>query len=179
LHPARVVVLTASKHYRGAHHGDFRSDSLATRAGGSGGAHLAAARDEPNVRRLFGRARRWPASFEEFGAFIPSLDISETEDAMEVSAELPGLCEKDIDVTLSPDKSYLTIKGEKREEKERKEKGYYQSERSYGVFRRTVALPGPAKEDQIQATFQNGVLTVQLVKDKAKNGEKHIKVKTS
>jgi HSP20 family molecular chaperone IbpA len=47
------------------------------------------------------------------------------------------------------------------------------------VFRRTVALPGPAKEDQIQATFQNGVLTVQLVKDKAKNGEKHIKVKTS
>lgn len=128
---------------------------------------------------FFGRARRWPASFEEFGAFIPSLDISETEDAMEVSAELPGLSEKDIDVTLSPDKSYLTIKGEKREEKERKEKGYYQSGRSYGVFRRTVALPGPAKEDQIQATFQNGVLTVQLVKDKARNGEKHIKVKTS
>lgn len=128
---------------------------------------------------FFGRGRRWPASFEEFGAFFPSLDISETDDAMEISAELPGLAEKDIDVTLSPDRRTLTIKGEKKQEKEKKEKGYYHSERSYGAFRRTVALPSLAKEDPIQATFHSGVLTVQLKKDKAGSGEKHIKVKTA
>jgi HSP20 family protein len=81
-----------------------------------------------------GRARRWPASFEELGAFLPSLDVSETEGAMEISAELPGMTEKDIDVTLSPDRSTVTI---------------------------------------------NGVLTIQLEKDKVGNGEKHIKVKTA
>lgn len=128
---------------------------------------------------FFGRQRRWPASVEELGAFLPTLDISETEDAMELAAELPGMSEKDIDVTLSPDRAYLTIKGEKKQEKEKKEKGYYHAERSYGAFRRTVALPAIAKEDAIQATFQNGVLTVQLKKDKAGNGEKHIKVKTA
>jgi HSP20 family protein len=128
---------------------------------------------------FFGRARRWPASFEELGTFLPSLDVSETEDAMEVSAELPGMTEKDIDVTLSSDRTALTIKGEKKQEKEKKEKGFYHSERSYGLFRRTIALPAPAKEDQIQATFLSGVLTIQLKKDKAGNGEKHIKVKTA
>lgn len=128
---------------------------------------------------FFGRGRRWPASFEEFSAFLPSLDISETEDAMEISAELPGMSEKDIDVTLSSDRSTLTIKGEKKQEKEKKEKGYYHSERSYGAFRRAIALPSPAKDEQVQATFQNGVLTVHLKKDKAGNGEKHIKVKTA
>lgn len=135
------------------------------------------------MNRMFedfvGRARRWPASFEEFGAFLPSLDVSETDDAMEVSAELPGMAEKDIDVTLSSDRTALTIKGEKRQEKEKKEKGYYHSERSYGLFRRTIALPAPAKEDQIHATFQSGILTIQLKKDKAGNGEKHIKVKSA
>lgn len=128
---------------------------------------------------FFARGRRWPAPLEEFGAFLPSLDVSESDDAMEISAELPGMSEKDIDVTLSPDRSFLTFKGEKKQEKERKEKGYYHSERSYGMFRRTIALPVPAKDDQIQATFFNGVLTVQLKKDKAGNGEKHIKVKTA
>lgn len=128
---------------------------------------------------FFARPRRLPVSFEELGAYIPTVDISETEDAMEVSAELPGMSEKDIDVTLSPDRSYLTIRGEKKHEKEKKEKGYYHSERSYGAFRRSVTLPSVAKEDAIQATFQNGVLTIQLKKDKAGNGEKHIKVKTA
>lgn len=128
---------------------------------------------------FFGRARRWPVSFEEMGAFLPSLDVSETEETMEISAELPGMTDKDIDVTLSPDRSTVTIKGEKKQEKEKKEKGYYHSERSYGLFRRTVALPALAKDDQIQATFHNGVLNIQLKKDKAGNGEKHIKVKTA
>ena len=128
---------------------------------------------------FFGRPRRSPFAFEELGAFSPSLDIAETEDAMEISAELPGMTEKDIDVTLSADRGSLTIKGEKRLEKEKKERGYYHSERSYGAFRRTIALPALAKDDQVHATFQAGVLTIQLKKDKAGNGEKHIKVKTA
>lgn len=126
---------------------------------------------------FFGRGRRWPASFEELGAFVP-VDIVETDDGMEVSAELPGMSEKDLDVILSPDHTYLTIKGEKKVEKEKKEKGYYHSERTYGAFRRTFALPAPARDEMVKATFVNGVLTVHLKKDRAA-GERHIKVTTA
>lgn len=127
---------------------------------------------------FFGRSStRWPRLVEEIDSFLPNIDIEETDDMMEVSAELPGLSEKDIDVVLSPDGTTLTIKGEKRVEKEKKERGYYRSERTFGAFRRTVALPVPALDEKIDARFHNGVLTVELRKNKAGNGEKHIKVK--
>lgn len=127
---------------------------------------------------FFGRARRFPFALEDFGSFIP-VDIVETEDAMEVSAELPGLTDKDIDVMLSPDRAYLIIKGEKRVEKEKKEKGWYHNERAYGAFRRTLALPYPARDEMVKATFERGVLNVYLKKDKTAVGERHIKVTTA
>lgn len=126
---------------------------------------------------FFGRGARWPMLADDPAAFVPIIDIAETDDDMEVTAELPGLTEKDIDVTLAPDGSALTIKGEKRTEKEKKDKGFFRAERTYGAFRRTIALPAPAMEDKIDARFHNGVLTIDLKKNKAGNGEKHIKVK--
>jgi HSP20 family protein len=124
---------------------------------------------------FFGAKKRFPFALEDYAAFVP-VDVLETEDTMEISAELPGLSDKDIDVMLSPDRNYLTIKGEKRFEKEKKEKGFYHSERAYGAFRRTIALPFPAKDEMVKATFDRGVLTIFLSKDRVAVGERHIKV---
>jgi HSP20 family protein len=90
------------------------------------------------------------------------VDITEDEAAFKLSAELPGLAEKDVQVSLSGDT--LTIKGEKRQEREEKEKNYYLSERSYGEFQRAFILPEGVDREKIGAAFTNGVLTVTLPK---------------
>ncbi|HEX9741440.1 MAG TPA: Hsp20/alpha crystallin family protein [Nitrospiraceae bacterium] len=89
-------------------------------------------------------------------------DVAETEDAVELSAELPGIEEKDVDLTVCD--GMLTIKGEKRVEEETKEKDYYFSERRYGSFVRTLPLPQAVDVGKIKATFANGVLKVNLPK---------------
>lgn len=95
--------------------------------------------------------------------FGPKIDLKETEGGYQVSAELPGLDAKDIEVSLAP--QMLTIKGEKKRESESKdEKGYYVSERSYGAFVRAVPLPGEVQDDKVQAAFDKGVLTITLPK---------------
>ncbi len=96
------------------------------------------------------------------GTFAPHIDVSESDKEIKVSAELPGMDEKDIDVSLSD--NMLTIKGEKKEEKEDKGKDYYRMERSYGSFSRTIALPSEVQADKVAATFKKGVLTVALPK---------------
>ncbi|MFZ5998454.1 MAG: Hsp20/alpha crystallin family protein [Nitrospirota bacterium] len=96
------------------------------------------------------------------GEFTPRVDVSETDKEIKVSAELPGMDEKDIEVTLNKDS--LTIKGEKKEEKEDKGKNYYRIERSYGSFSRTIPLPLEVETDRAEATFKKGVLTVTLPK---------------
>lgn len=96
------------------------------------------------------------------GEFTPRVDVSETDKEIKVSAELPGMDEKDIEVTLNKDS--LTIKGEKKEEKEDKGKDYYRMERSYGSFSRTIPLPLEVETDRAEATFKKGVLTVTLPK---------------
>lgn len=115
-----------------------------------------------------GRRRGWfdlrPA--EGFGHLMPSLDLSETDGAYKVSAELPGMDEKDIE--LSIDNGMLTIKGEKREEKEEKTKESYVSERRYGSVHRTIAVPEGVDEDKIKASFEKGVLKLTLPKSAAK-----------
>ncbi|MDX2169940.1 MAG: Hsp20/alpha crystallin family protein [Deltaproteobacteria bacterium] len=107
-------------------------------------------------------------------AFNPSADMVENEAEVRITAELPGVEEKDVEVTLANDA--VTIKGEKREEKE--EKGEpYRLERSYGAFRRTFALPCDVDADKAVATFKNGVLTVALPKSPAAAKTKKIAVK--
>jgi len=125
-------------------------------------------------------ARRPRAPFAPRGAFgfplNPAVDIAERDDAYEIIAELPGLDENDIGDDLA--NGVLTIKGEKRAEKEEKKKSYYVSERSFGSFVRSFALPDGVDPAKIEATFKNGVLTVVLPKTvEAKQSAKKIAIK--
>lgn len=95
-----------------------------------------------------------------FGGGFPVIDVNETEAGLELTAELPGIAEKDIDVTVS-DRT-LTIKGEKTAEKTVSEKDQHVSERSFGSFRRVLTLPFDPDPDKIDAHMDNGVLTVVL-----------------
>jgi HSP20 family protein len=96
------------------------------------------------------------------GIASPAVDITETEEAFIVTAEVPGLAEKDIEVLLSGDT--LTIKGEKKQEREDKDDNVYLSERSYGAFQRAFSLPETVNSEKIAASFSNGVLSVTLPK---------------
>ena len=114
---------------------------------------------------------------EQLKVFSPALDVSEDEKEFTVKAELPGLDEKDIDLTITPE--YLTLKGEKKEEKEEKKKDYYRVERSYGSFHRVVPLPRGIDTEKAGAEFKKGVLTVTLPKTKeAQAAGKKIPVKS-
>jgi HSP20 family protein len=90
------------------------------------------------------------------------LELSETDDAYKIMAELPGVEEKDVDITLSDE--VLTIKGEKRTSQERGDNGAFVSERSYGTFMRSIRLPHGVEADKVEAAFKNGVLTITLPK---------------
>ena len=110
------------------------------------------------------------------GAFSPKVDVTENEKEFRISAELPGMDDKDIDVSLQND--MLTIRGEKKEEKEDKGKDYYRMERSYGSFSRTIPLPVEVETDKVDAKFKKGVLTITLPKtEKAVSETKKISVK--
>ena len=96
------------------------------------------------------------------GSYVPAVNVTETENEYKVTAELPGIEPGDIDLNFSG--GALTIKGEKKQEHEEKEQGYYRMERSYGQFRRSVQLPEGVDGDKIDASFKNGVLTVTVPK---------------
>ena len=105
----------------------------------------------------------------------PAVEISEEKEQVIVKAEIPGLKKEDIQVNLSD--NLLTISGERKEEAEKKEKGYYYSERSYGSFSRTIQLPAEVKADKVNAKFKDGVLEISLPKTElAKQREVTIKV---
>jgi HSP20 family protein len=105
----------------------------------------------------------------------PAIDIVEKDKAFEVTAELPGLDVKEVDVRVS--NGMLTIKGEKQEEKEEKTKDRYVSERRYGSFRRTLQVPASVDAEKIEASYKSGVLTVTLPKSpEAQKKEKTIPI---
>lgn len=110
--------------------------------------------DEP-----FGLTR---LSEQRFSAFLPSVDVSETEKEIKVTAELPGMDEKDIEIRLDHDN--LIISGEKKAENEEKGKNFHHVERSYGSFERVIPLAGEVDPEKIEAVFQKGVLNVTLPK---------------
>lgn len=108
----------------------------------------------------------------------PRTDVTETDEAVDVSVELPGMDEKDIDVSLSDD--VLTIRGEKKAEREEKKKGYYLAERSYGSFYRSIPLPPGVDSEKAEAQFKKGILTVTLPKTpEAQAKVRKIEVKAS
>jgi HSP20 family protein len=123
-----------------------------------------------DVEPLWRREFKWAAS--------PAVDIVEKEKTYEVTAELPGMDEKSIEVKLV--NGDLTIKGEKQEEKEEKKNDYYLHERHFGSFERRFAVPAGVDTDKIEASFKKGVLTVTLPKKpEAIKPEKKIEVKTA
>ncbi len=110
-------------------------------------------------------SRRSPlAGYFGDGAAGPKIDVSEGKEGIEVTAELPGVEEKDIDITLSND--VLTIRGEKKSERDEtdKEKNWHVVERRYGSFSRTVTLPYQPDSDKVEAKFEKGVLRILLPK---------------
>ena len=102
------------------------------------------------------------------GDWAPKLDVSETKEAMVVTAEMPGVDPKEIEIALTGD--LLTLKGEKEKETVEKEERYHRVERTYGAFLRSVRLPMAVDGSKVTATFKNGVLIVTLPKTPASKG---------
>lgn len=128
----------------------------------------------PFGRRAFDVEPFWRGELS-FGK-MPAVDIAERENEYEVTAELPGMDESNIEVKFAD--NVLTIQGEKKEEKEEKKKDYYLSERRYGSFQRAFRVPDGVDPDKIEASFKNGVLTVKMPKTpEAQKREKKIEVK--
>lgn len=117
-----------------------------------------------------------PGSFaKKFGALTPTIDVVENEKEVKITAELPGVEEKDIDLAYSD--GVLTLKGEKREEKKEEGENGYHVERSFGSFTRQIQIPTEVEADKIDAGFKNGVLTVRFPKSAtAKDKIKKIKI---
>ena len=130
----------------------------------------------PSLRRVFDIEPAW-RSASSFSFSVPAIDMSEDEKAYKISAELPGIDAKDIDVSVSGD--MLVLKGEKRQEKEEKDKNYHFSERTYGSFQRAFDLPASVDRDKVAADFSKGVLTITLPKTaEARKPQKKIAIKS-
>jgi HSP20 family protein len=128
---------------------------------------------EREMEGLFGRLfREWPFPrlFGEGRAFAPAVDMLDRKDEVILRADLPGLEQKDLDVTVA--EGVLTIRGERGAEKEVKEEDYYCCERWAGSFERSLSLPSGVDADKIQATFKNGILEVHLPKGEKAKGRK-------
>jgi HSP20 family protein len=108
--------------------------------------------------------------------FAPAVDVKETADQVVVKAEVPGIDAKDINISVTGD--VLTIKGEKKSEREEKEENYHLVERSYGSFSRSLVLPAAVDMDKIEAKYDKGVLTVTCPK-KEEVKPKAIEIKTA
>lgn len=111
---------------------------------------------------FFEAPRLWTRQVEDFTL---ALDVMEDDDAYTVKASVPGIDPNDIEITLTD--NVLTIKGESKEEKDVEEKNYRIHERRFGTFSRSVSLPVPVESDKVDATYENGVLTLHLPKSEA------------
>lgn len=124
-------------------------------------------RDE--IDRLFDRFSATPETFK----WSPSIDVYEDNNHLVVKAELPGMKSKDVDITVTNNR--VTIKGEKRKDEEVKGENYYRKEAIYGTFQRTIPLPYKIKEEDVDATFKNGILEIRM--PKAEKETKGVKIK--
>jgi HSP20 family protein len=140
---------------------------------------FSAMRDE--MDRMFTRFEhgwpRLPSLFRRDGGLsVPELDVRENTTSIVVEAELPGVDEKDVSVTLA--NGVLTIKGEKKQEKEEKGENYYVAERSFGSFERSIRMPDTVDEAKVEAKFDKGVLKVTAAKKpEAVKAERKIEIK--
>ncbi|HVX75575.1 MAG TPA: Hsp20/alpha crystallin family protein [Bradyrhizobium sp.] len=131
---------------------------------------------QQEIDRLFdGFSRNFP-TLTNSGATLPKMDVSETDKLIEVTAELPGLETKDVEVNLVD--NVLTIRGEKKSEREESKKDYRLVERSFGSFARSVELPEGVKSEDVTAEIAKGVLKV-TVKKPAPKQAKQIQIKSA
>lgn len=106
--------------------------------------------------------------------WYPAVDIAETKDDFQVKVEIPGMNKDDLKIKLQ--ENVLTVQGEKKQEKETKEQNYHRMERSYGSFCRSFRLTSPVRQDKIDASYKDGVLSINLPKaEEAKTKEIEIK----
>jgi HSP20 family protein len=114
----------------------------------------------------------------DIGTFTPSIDVKENDKEFIIKAELPGVEEKDVEVTVTNDS--VAIKGEKKEEREDKDKNYYYMERSYGSFSRVIPLDAEIESAKAEASFKNGILDIKIPKNqKAKVKGTRVAIKTA
>jgi HSP20 family protein len=134
-----------------------------------------------NIDRAFGNVLGGPSLLGDVWAsrdVVPSVDVTEDDKGFNVTVELPGMDEKDVAVSVAD--RVLTIRGEKKEEKEKKDKDVYRRERAYGSFRRVMELPADVDAENIAASFKKGVLTIALPKSKEAQAKvKQIPVKAA
>lgn len=123
---------------------------------------------------FFGAGRRAFQPIAE--AWMPAIDVSESGDTVTIKAEVPGMEASDIEISMVGD--ILTIKGQKKAEKEEKGESFHLVERSYGSFTRSVRLPAPVDPDKIEANYKQGVLTIACPK-KEEVKPKAIEIKTA
>lgn len=127
-----------------------------------------------------GRFSDWMDEFFEeafdltSGSFTPGLNVYETDDAFELTLELPGMGKEDIDISM--ENNMLTISGERKATREEDGRTYHRVESRFGTFSRSLPLPNNVNEEEIEATYENGVLTVNIPKTEKTTGKK-IKVK--
>jgi HSP20 family protein len=146
--------------------------------GGSGDPFLTLHRE---MNRLFDDALRgagtpsgWQGGSQGEALMAPHMDVSETEKELRIQAELPGVNENDIELSLNED--ILTIRAEKRQERKEEREGVHFTERSFGTFQRALRLPFQVNPDQVQARFENGVLSVTLPKTQPQERSRRIQV---
>jgi len=150
-----------------------RSRGLSGRAAGDPFAAL-----QYEMNRLFddvlGGFGAPPVGGQGAGAVMPRIDVRETGKEIRITAELPGVSERDVEVTVDDD--VLTIRGEKRLEREQERENVHVTERAYGTFQRSLRLPFAADPEKVEARFRDGVLTVTLPKTPAQERARHVKV---
>lgn len=122
---------------------------------------------------LFGKPIRRKRG--EDGGWVPAVDVRETKNDIVVNAEIPGMDPKDIEISLG--EGVLTIKGERKREREEREESFHLLERNYGTFTRLVCLPKEVQTNKITATYKNGVLSITLPKSEEARKEVKIEVK--
>ena len=102
--------------------------------------------------------------------WIPTLDMEEDDKTIHIKAEIPGIDEKDLKVTIED--NVLTLSGEKKEEKTEENKKYHYSERRFGSFSRSISLPEGIKSDKVKASFKKGILKIHIPKDESRESKK-------
>ncbi|MGM0646675.1 MAG: Hsp20/alpha crystallin family protein [Thermodesulfobacteriota bacterium] len=125
------------------------------------------------MAELFNRPERW---LEEQMSFVPSLDMHETESAYVLNAEMPGMNPEDVDVSVQ--NNVLELRGEKKEEKEAGENENSWKERRYGAFHRRIPLDQEIDEDNVKASYKDGVLRIEVPKAETGAASKNIPIET-